>query len=67
MSDIEKQLAAIRYTVDRTKRYNEHGFTLLKLGIRGVVYFNTREDVADALTGLMDFYYEWGKKQADNS
>ena len=61
MSDIEKQLAAIRYTADRTKRYNEHGFTLLQLGIRGVVYFNTREDVADALTGLMDFYYEWAK------
>ena len=61
MSDIEKQLAAIRYTADRTKRYNEHGFTLLRLGIRGVVYFNTREDVADALTGLMDFYYEWAK------
>ena len=61
MSDIEKQLAAIRYTADRTKRYNEHGFTLLKLGIRGVVYFNTRDDVADALTGLMDFYYEWSK------
>ena len=61
MSDITKQLAAIRYTADRTKRYNEHGFTLLRLGIRGAVYFNTREDVADALTGLMDFYYEWGK------
>jgi len=61
MSDIEKQLAAIRYTADRTKRYNEHGFTLLQLGIRGVVYFNTREDVADALTALMDFYYEWAK------
>ena len=42
MNDIEKQLAAIRYTADRTKRYNEHGFTLLQLGIRGVVYFNTR-------------------------
>ena len=61
MNDIEKKLAAIRYTPERTKRYNEHGFTLLKLGIRGVVYFNTREDVADALTGLMDFYYEWAK------
>ena len=63
MSDIEKQLAAIRYTADRTKRYNEHGFTLLQLGIRGVVYFNTRDNVADALTGLMDFYYEWGKNK----
>ena len=61
MNDIEKQLAAIRYTADRTKRYNEHGFTLLQLGIRGAVYFNTRDDVADALTGLMDFYYEWAK------
>lgn len=51
MNDIEKKLAAIRYTADHTKRYNEHGFTLLRLGIRGVVYFNTRDDVADALTG----------------
>ena len=51
MNDTEKKLIAIRYTADRTKRNNEHGFTLLKLGIRGVVYFNTREDVADALTG----------------
>ena len=58
---IPKATAAIRYTADRTKRYNEHGFTLLQLGIRGVVYFNTRDDVADALTGLMDFYYEWSK------
>ena len=31
MDDTKKQLAAIRYTADRTKRYNEHGFTLLKL------------------------------------
>ena len=61
MSNIAKQLAAIRYTAERTKRYNEHGFTLLQLGIRGVVYFNTRDNVADALTGLMDFYYEWAK------
>ncbi|WP_148132450.1 type VI immunity family protein, partial [Neisseria sp. HMSC074B07] len=61
MDDTKKQLAAIRYTADRTKRYNEHGFTLLQLGIRGVVYFNTRDNVADALTGLMDFYYEWSK------
>ena len=61
MDDTKKQLAAIRYTADRTKRYNEHGFTLLQLGIRGVVYFNTRDNVADALTGLMDFYYEWEK------
>ena len=61
MDDTKKKIAAIRYTADRTKRYNEHGFTLLQLGIRGVVYFNTRDDVADALTGLMDFYYEWSK------
>lgn len=61
MNDTEKKLIAIHYTADRNKRNNEHGFTLLKLGIRGVVYFNTRDDVADALTGLMDFYYEWSK------
>ena len=61
MNDTEKKLIAIHYTADRTKRNNEHGFTLLKLGIRGAVYFNTREDVVDALTGLMDFYYEWAK------
>ena len=61
MNDTEKKLIAIRYTADRTKRNNEHGFTLLKLGIRGAIYFNTRDDVADALTALMDFYYEWAK------
>lgn len=61
MNNTEKKLIAIHYTADRTKRNNEHGFTLLKLGIRGAVYFNTREDVADALTALMDFYYEWAK------
>ncbi|UTG70715.1 DUF3396 domain-containing protein [Neisseria subflava] len=61
MNDTEKKLNAIRYTADRTKRNNEHGFTLLKLGIRGAIYFNTRDDVADALTALMDFYYEWAK------
>ena len=61
MNDTEKKLTAIRYTADRTKRNNEHGFTLLKLGIRGAIYFNTRDDVADALTALMDFYYEWAK------
>lgn len=61
MNDTEKKLTAIRYTADRTKRNNEHGFTLLKLGIRGAIYFNTRDDVADALTALMDFYYEWSK------
>ena len=61
MNDTEKKLIAIHYTADRTKRNNEHGFTLLKLGIRGAIYFNTREDVADALTALMDFYYEWSK------
>ncbi len=61
MNDTEKKLIAIHYTADRTKRNNEHGFTLLKLGIRGAIYFNTRDDVADALTALMDFYYEWAK------
>lgn len=61
MNDTEKKLIAIHYTADRSKRNNEHGFTLLKLGIRGAIYFNTRDDVADALTGLMDFYYEWSK------
>ena len=61
MNDTEKKLIAIHYTADRTKRNNEHGFTLLKLGIRGAIYFNTRDEVADALTALMDFYYEWAK------
>ena len=61
MNDTEKKLIAIHYTADRSKRNNEHDFTLLKLGIRGAIYFNTRDDVADALTGLMDFYYEWSK------
>ena len=61
MNDTEKKLIAIHYTADRSKRNNEHGFTLLKLGIRGAIYFNTRDDVADALTALMDFYYEWAK------
>ncbi len=51
MNDTEKKLISIHYTADRTKRNNEHGFTLLKLGIRGAIYFNTRDDVADALTG----------------
>ncbi|HHX2515364.1 TPA: type VI immunity family protein, partial [Neisseria subflava] len=61
MNDTEKKLIAIHYTADRSKRNNEHDFTLLKLGIRGAIYFNTRDDVADALTALMDFYYEWAK------
>lgn len=39
MNDTEKRLTAIRYTADRTQRHNEHGFALLKLGIRGAIYF----------------------------
>ena len=31
MDDTKKKIAAIRYTADRTKLYNEHGFNVLKL------------------------------------